>query len=98
MWENDKKRDYQMCKRCVMDTTDPDIVFDANCICNHCRDYYENEKKFVSTGEEGKRKLEEIANKIKENGKRKKYDCILGVSGGIDSSYLAYLTKKYGNI
>jgi len=91
----DKEKDYQMCKRCVMDTTDPDIVFDENCICNHCTDYFEKEKKFVFKGEEGEKKLKEIVNKIKEDGKYKKYDCIVGVSGGVDSSYLVYLVKKY---
>lgn len=91
----DKEKDCQMCKRCVMDTTDPDIVFDENGICNHCIDYFKKEKKFVFKGKEGKKKLKEIVNKIKEDGRHKKYDCVLGVSGGVDSSYLAYLAKKY---
>lgn len=91
-----KKSNYQMCNRCVMDTTDPDIVFDENGFCNHCNDYFEKEKKFVFTSEEGKKKLEEIINKIKEDGKHKIYDCILGVSGGTDSSYVAYLAKEFG--
>ncbi|MEA2015209.1 MAG: N-acetyl sugar amidotransferase, partial [Actinomycetota bacterium] len=43
-------RDYQMCKRCVMDTTDPDIVFDEHGICNHCKAYFEKEKKIVFKG------------------------------------------------
>lgn len=90
------ERNYQMCKRCVMDTTDPDIVFDENGICNHCKDYFEKEKKFVFKSEDGKKKLEEIVNKIKEDGKNKKHDCLLGVSGGTDSSYVAYLAKKFG--
>ena len=89
-------RDYQMCKRCVMDTTDPDIIFDENGFCNHCNDYFEKEKKVVFEGEDGERKLKAIVNKIKENGKNKKYDCMLGVSGGVDSSYVAYLAKKNG--
>ena len=94
MGKNYEKRDYQMCKRCVMDTTDPNIVFDENGICNHCKDYFEKEKKFVFKGEEGKQKLKETINKIKEDGKHKEYDCVLGVSGGTDSSYVAYLAKK----
>jgi len=96
MEKNYEKRAYQMCKRCVMDTTDPDIVFDENGICNNCKDYFEKKKKFVFEGEEGKKKLKEIVNKIREDGKYKKYDCILGVSGGTDSSYVAYLAKKFG--
>jgi len=95
MENNDKKRDYQICKRCVMDATDPDIVFDENGICNNCKDYFEKEKKIVFKGEEGKREIEEIVDKIKKDGKNKKYDCILGLSGGADSSYVAYLAKKW---
>ncbi len=92
----DKETAYQMCKRCVMDTTDPNIIFDEHGICNHCTDYFEHERTFVFKGEEGRRKLREIVNKIKEDGKNKQYDCLLGVSGGVDSSYLAYLAKEYG--
>jgi len=88
-------RKYQICKRCVMDTTDPDIVFDNNGICNHCKNYFEMEKKSVFKGEEGKKKLKKIVNKIKKDGKYKKYDCMLGVSGGTDSSYVTYLAKKF---
>lgn len=91
-----EKRDCHVCERCVMDTTDPDIVFDENGICNHCKDYFEKEKEFVVKGEAGKKKLEEIVNKIKEDRKYEKYDCILGLSGGTDSSYVAYLAKKLG--
>lgn len=104
--DNDKKNikmekhyediDYQMCKRCVMDTADPEIIFDENGICNHCKDYFEREKKFVFKGEEGKKKLEDLINKIREDTKFKKYDCVLGVSGGTDSSYTAYWAKKLG--
>lgn len=90
------EKEYRICKRCVMDTTDPDIVFGEKGICNNCKDYFEIEKRFVFKGEEGKKKLEEIVNKIKEDGKHKEYDCILGLSGGTDSSYVAYLAKKNG--
>lgn len=79
-----------------MDTTDPDIEFDANGICNHCRRYYELASKNLFPGEEGERKLKEIVTKIKEDRKNKKYDCILGLSGGLDSSYVAYLAIKFG--
>lgn len=89
-------QEYQVCKRCVMDTTDPDIIFDEDGICNHCKKYFEKEKKFVIKGDDGKRKLETIITRIKEDGKNKKYDCVLGISGGTDSSYVAYLAKKFG--
>lgn len=91
------KNNYKICTRCVMDTTDPDIVFDEDGVCNHCKRYFEiSEKEYLFKGEEGKKKLEELANKIKEDGKNNEYDCILGLSGGADSSYLAYLAKKFG--
>lgn len=86
----------QMCKRCVMDTTDPDIVFDENGICNHCREYFEKEHKCVIKGKKGEEKVRALVNKIKEAGKGKDYDCILGISGGADSSYVAYLAKTLG--
>jgi N-acetyl sugar amidotransferase len=79
-----------------MDTTDSEIEFDANGICNHCRRYYEIASKKLFDTKEGERKLKEIFNSIKEDGKNKKYDCILGVSGGLDSSYVAYIAKRFG--
>jgi len=79
-----------------MDTTDPDIQFDENGICNHCRQYDESIKRYVFDGEEGKEKLRQIVNEIKESGKGKEYDCIIGVSGGVDSSFVAYKVKELG--
>jgi len=87
---------YIICKRCIMDTTDPQIEFDTNGICNHCRRYYEISSKNLFDTKEGEKKLKEIVNSIKEDGKNKKYECILGVSGGLDSSYVAYMAKKFG--
>lgn len=88
-------REYQICNRCVMDTTDPDIIFDENGYCNHCTNAIKrlNEIYFIEP-EVKKQKLDEIVNKIKLEGKNKKYDCIIGLSGGVDSSYLAYLVVK----
>ena len=88
-------RPYQQCSISVMDTiADPDITFDEQGICNYYYEYLDAEKKEVFKGEEGEKKLEIIANKIKQDGKGKKYDCILGLSGGIDSTYLALLAKQ----
>jgi len=89
-------RKYQICTRCVMDTTDPDIVFDENGVCNHCHAYDQSVAQGLFSGDEGKRKLEEIADKIKTDGKKKEYDCIIGVSGGVDSSFVAYEVKELG--
>jgi N-acetyl sugar amidotransferase len=85
---------YQICTRCIMDTTDRDIFFDSNGVCNHCWKYEELTAKELYKGEEAKAKLDQLLIEIKENGKNKDYDCIIGVSGGVDSTYLAYLVKK----
>lgn len=79
-----------------MDTTDPEIQFDENGICNHCHQYDESIKTFVFDGEVGKEKLQQIVTEIKESGKGKEYDCIIGVSGGVDSTFVAYKVKEMG--
>ena len=83
------------CSKCIMDSfNDPDIKFDENGICNHCLQFDVAFNKFPK-GSEKKLALESMIDKIKKNGLNKKYDCLLGVSGGVDSSYLAYLCKLY---
>ena len=89
------QKEYQICTRCVMDTADPDIEFDENGVCNHCKKYYEIAKKEMISISDKNIELEKIINKIKEEGKGKKYGCIMGLSGGIDSSYVAYLANKF---
>lgn len=89
-------KNYQICTKCIMDTTDPDIEFDENGVCNHCREYDKLVRKYVFTGKEGEQRLSEIVDKIKERGKNQQHDCIMGLSGGVDSTYTAYLTKKLG--
>lgn len=89
-------REYQMCTRCVMDTTDPEIKFDENGVCNHCKRYDQIVKKMILSDKKKETKLKEIIKKIKEDGKNKKYDCIIGVSGGVDSTYIAYKVKELG--
>jgi N-acetyl sugar amidotransferase len=79
-----------------MDTTDPDIQFDENGVCNHCREYDLRVKKKVFSGAEGKFRLEKIIRDIKKSGANKAYDCIIGVSGGVDSTYVAYKVKEFG--
>lgn len=87
--------EYKRCVRCIMDTSDPDIKFNELGICNHC-DYYDSHLSLRSFNEvEGKEKLESLLSEIKSKGKNKDYDCIIGVSGGVDSTYVAYLCKKY---
>lgn len=88
---------YQVCTRCVMDTSVPDIEFDAEGVCNYCRAASERFAREHFVGEAHAGKLESLIAKIKREGARKPYDCIIGVSGGVDSSYTAYLVKrKYG--
>lgn len=87
---------YQICKRCVMDTTDPEIHFDESGVCNHCHYFDKAILAAWPTPEEGKIKLEAMISEIKEYGKGKKYDCILGISGGIDSSYCATRIAEWG--
>ena len=91
------EKQYQQCSISVMDTiADPDIAFDEKGISNYYYEYKKAETEHVVTGEAGKRKLESIVAEIKEAGKHQPYDCIMGLSGGMDSTYVAYLTKKLG--
>ena len=92
------KRPYQRCTRCVMDTTDSKIVFDEDGVCDHCRNFEKNIKPFWNAHEENTDELMELAAKIRKAGEGKEYDCILGLSGGADSSYLAYIAKEVMHI
>jgi N-acetyl sugar amidotransferase len=90
-------KDYQICSKCVMDTTDSKIIFDDKGVCDHCNTYYTDILPKWHTDEKGHRALEEIIVKIKKEGKGKDFDCLMGMSGGIDSSYLLYImVEKYG--
>jgi N-acetyl sugar amidotransferase len=79
-----------------MDSSDPEIQFDAQGVCNHCRIYEQAVAAYVFRGEEGRRRLEEAVRVIRDEGKGKPYDCIIGLSGGVDSTYTAYVVKKHG--
>ncbi len=90
-------RPYQQCAISVMDTiADPNITFDEKGICNYYYEYMAAEKQHCLTGEGGRKKQEEISAKIKATPGKKGYNCILGLSGGADSTYLAYLAKDLG--
>ncbi|QTH64625.1 N-acetyl sugar amidotransferase [Psychrosphaera ytuae] len=85
---------HQVCSRCVMDTTDSKIVFDSNGVCDHCLTFDKDIlPKWNPEGLEDDA-LEKLAEKIKKEGQGQDFDCIIGMSGGIDSSYLLYLAKE----
>lgn len=87
-------RKYQVCSNCVMDTSDSKIIFDEKGMCDHCHNYYENIVPNWHPDEVGAKELEKIVAQIKKEGEGKQYDCIIGLSGGVDSSYLAYYAVK----
>jgi N-acetyl sugar amidotransferase len=87
---------YRICTRCIMDTTDPEIAFDAAGLCNHCRGFFDRLSTEVFRGELGRARLTSLVQRIKADGRRNEYDCVIGVSGGVDSTYVAYLVKQHG--
>lgn len=91
-----KIREYRQCERCVMDTTDPDILFNKEGVCNHCTEFINVRAQYKYKGGETDREFKALIELIKKEGKGKKYDCVVGLSGGIDSSYVAYIAKQHG--
>jgi N-acetyl sugar amidotransferase len=90
-------RPYQICNRCIMDTSDSKIVFDDQGRCEHCNNFYDNILPNWHTDERGLRKIEAEVEKMKADGKGRDFDCLIGLSGGVDSSYVTYLAKeKFG--
>jgi len=85
--------EYRICNNCVMDTSDPKISFDDKGVCDHCNRYYKYILPNWHTDERGWQYLQNIVREIRKEGEGKDYDCILGISGGIDSSYLTYIAK-----
>jgi len=91
------ERPLVRCARCIMDTSaDTGIEFDEHGVCNHCRRYDQLHSSRVAAGETGRRALAEIVEAIKRAGRGREYDCIIGVSGGVDSTYVAYLVRELG--
>ena len=86
----------QICQRCIYDNNVPNTTFDDEGICNYCRQIEDLEQQFPND-ERGEKELQKLVDEMKDAGKGKKYDALIGVSGGCDSSYLMHLmTKKYG--
>ena len=88
---------YQICTKTVMDTiSDPDITFDSSGVCNYYYEFKEKLKIRVPSEDVAQKELDAIVERIKVSGKVKQYDCIIGISGGVDSTYTAWLVKKLG--
>ena len=85
------KRPYQVCTCCVMDTSDEDITFDENGVCMRCKEYQERILPEWNYGKGHEAELHTLLDAIKKSGEGKPYDCILGLSGGLDSSYMLHL-------
>ncbi|MGZ5255031.1 MAG: N-acetyl sugar amidotransferase [Flavitalea sp.] len=95
MKNNNKK--IQVCTNCIMDSTDESIVFDENGVCDYCKNYYDNILPKWTNSEADEVNILPVLEKIKQEGKGKDYDCIIGISGGLDSSYLVHLAvTKWG--
>lgn len=89
-----KNVDYQICKNCVMDNSDPNITFDVNGICEYCNNFSKEILPDWNYGLDKEAELKKLSDKIKKAGKGKDFDCIIGLSGGLDSSYTAYIATK----
>ena len=78
---------YQICINCVMDTTDSGITFDKNGLCDYCLNFQKNIRNFFFHGKNKAKIISDYFKKIKKTGENKKYDCLIGISGGVDSCY-----------
>ena len=88
------QRAYRICTNCVMDTSDSGIGFDERGWCDHCNDFLKSTFAHWHPDDTGRAVLQKKVEQIKQHGKGKEFDCIIGVSGGADSSYLVYLAKE----
>ena len=87
-------RTYQICEYCIMDTSDPSIGFDYSGECDYCANYKSTVAPNWNTGANGQATLNDLANTIRASGTGRDFDCIIGLSGGLDSSYTAYIAKE----
>lgn len=92
--KSNKMNKYRICTNCVMDTSDSRIQFDYNGVCDHCNDFNKNVKPNWNVNEASRNELFQIIENIKKEGKGKDFDCILGLSGGVDSSYMLHVAVK----
>lgn len=85
--------DYQICTNCIMDTSDSNIMFNVQSVCDYCNNFKNEILPNWHTNTQGEMKLAALADKIRAHGKGNDFDCIIGLSGGLDSSYAAYIAK-----
>jgi N-acetyl sugar amidotransferase len=88
------KSEYRICSNCIMDTSDSKISFDARGWCEYCNNYYDNILPNWHPDERGGREIMEQVEQIKRDGRGREHDCLIGLSGGVDSSYVTYLAKE----
>jgi N-acetyl sugar amidotransferase len=86
----------RICSRCIYDERTASISFDAQGVCNYCRQVDRLTAEYGTGTEAGRVKLDAILESIRRDGRRKRYDCVIGVSGGTDSSYLVYMARQWG--
>lgn len=88
-----QKEEYRVCTHCVLDTQDPNITFDEHGVCDQCNDYKNNVEPTLDWDKK-KVEFDAMIRKIKEDGKGRDFDCLLGMSGGVDCSYMLHLAVK----
>ena len=94
--DSNSNYDQKICARCIMDTSDPEITFDEEGVCNHCKAYDIRARYELYDPKTSRVKLDKLVDQIKKDGLTKEYDCVIGVSGGVDSTMVAYTLKQLG--
>lgn len=90
-------QEKQVCNRCIMDSTVPNVRFDASGVCNYCTEYLATSRHVLNDAPEVKEaRLQALISRVKSIGRRKRYDCVVGVSGGVDSSWVLVRTVELG--
>jgi len=86
----------EICSKCVMDISDPEISFDEDGVCNHCHHAEESLNRIQLTKTESQQKINQLVDQIRRGSANRRYDVVVGMSGGVDSSYVALLAHKLG--
>src|SRR6056300_1796680 len=89
---------FKICSNCVIDSSDPNITFDEEGVCNHCRNFKTNIRPLLNNLRDRKFFLDREIDKLKTQNKNNEFDCIIGLSGGVDSSYMLHLAVKEYNL